>query len=58
MTPHTHGLIHDLQALAEQDAQARERRQALRWLGASSLWGIGGTGLLSLSACGGGGDAT
>lgn len=57
MTPHTHGLIHDLQALAEQDAQARERRHALRWLGASSLWGIGGTGLLSLSACGGGGDA-
>lgn len=61
MDAHDHGLLHDLKSLqAQVQAQellARQRRQALRWLGTAGVMGLGGSGLLSLSACGGGGDA-
>lgn len=50
-TMHTHGLEHDLSALALQ----HERRQLIRWLSTASA--LGATGVLPLLGCGGGGDA-
>lgn len=58
MDAHDHGLMHDLKSLQDQEHLARQhRRQALRWLGTAGMVGLGGSALLSLPACGGGGDA-